>query len=214
MRRQVPWSSTRSAANTHTMSLFGPVTNAVHGGCSADRWHMHKIWLRLAYIWDTAPCRVNLPIWSELSFQMKRVFQQQMMQMAHNRRFTLKNNKSTESWQCCSLTIQYLLQLIKALRTRIRLTFDDPSRESLDLGILALLCQVIKLHGWQQQWIMWCCNIGCWCVLASYLTVCWKSLQLRSYSSQSGMLQPQPCNYACPWQSWWSGCMLFVQQMS
>ena len=70
-----------------------------------------------------------------------------MMQMAHNRRFTLKNNKSTEFWQCCSLTIQYLLQLIKALRTRIRLTFDDPSRESLDLGILALLCQVIKLHG-------------------------------------------------------------------
>jgi len=71
--------------------------------------------------------------------------------MAHDRQRTMIYNKSTESWQCYSLTIQYLLQLIKALRTRIHLTFDDPSRESLDLGILALLCKVIKLHGRQKQ---------------------------------------------------------------
>lgn len=106
-------------------------------------------------------------------------------------------NKSTESWQCYSLTIQYLLQLIKALRTRIHLTFDDPSRESLDLGILALLCKVIKLHGRQKQWNMWCCKIGCWCVLTPYLTVCFKRIQPRSYSSRLGTLQLQPCNYVC-----------------
>ncbi len=128
---------------------------------------------------------------------MKSVFQQQMMQIAHNRQCTLNHNKSTESWQCCSLTIQYLLQLIKALRTRIRLTFDDPSRESLNLGILALLCQVIKLHGRHKQWNMWCCKIGCWCLLAPYLTVCYRSVHLQSYSSWSGMLQLQTRNYAC-----------------
>ncbi len=74
-----------------------------------------------------------------------------MMKIAHNRQCALIYNKSTEYWQCYSLTIQYLLQLIKALRTRVRLTFDDPSRKSLDLGILALLCKVIKLHGQQKQ---------------------------------------------------------------
>ena len=44
------------------------------------------------------------------------------------------------------LTVQYPLQFVKALRSGVSLAVDDPGWECLNLGILALLCQIIKLH--------------------------------------------------------------------
>ena len=50
------------------------------------------------------------------------------------------------SANAASLTVKNLFQLVKTLGSRISLPLDDPGWEGLNLGVLALLIQIIKLH--------------------------------------------------------------------